>query len=413
MKTTPYIVVALTGLGAFTCAYAKDPVVIAYVVALSGPFANVGETQIKHAQFVVDKINNHGGVLGGRKLELLPMDHKNSPQEALVLLSKIVDRGIRFISYCCASHVAVPLAEAVQRHNTRNPHQRIVLLVEAGDQELTNDKCNFWSFSFLATAEILADALTSYVARQPNIKRVYLINQDYVWGHQNQRFIRDMLTRKQPNIRIVGDDLHPLGKVKDFAPYVAKIRAAKPDVVMTANWGNDMVLLVKAAAEARLDLEIYTYYAVLYGAPTAMGKAATDKVKAIYRWHPNVESEKERVAMHDYQRRYNLQYYALPSSNVFNMLAKAIDSAASTDPLGVAYALENIQIRGGMGEVWMRPEDHQLFEPLYIMTFTAVNGRDVKYGIEGPRIGTRTEARIEAADTMLATRCKMARPTRP
>ena len=412
-RTVWFLIFAVLEPMSFSGASAADTVKVAFMAPLSGSFANVGESWFKHARFVIDEINARGGVLGGREFELVPMDNKNSPQEALLLLSQVVDRGIQIISFCCGSHVAVPLSEAVERHNTRNPDRRILLSVSAGDQDITNEKCSFWSFAFMSKGEIFAGVATTYLARQPSVKRVYLINQDYVWGHQNQKFFREMLATKRPDIQIVGDDLHPMGKVKDFAPYIAKIKASKADVVMTANWGNDMTLLVKAAADAGLDAQFYTYYASLWGAPAAMGKAAADRVKGVFRWHPNAGIEKEQIAMREYQRRFDPDYGAMPSSNEFNMLAKAIDNSGSTEPLRVAYALEDIRIQGNMGEVWMRPDDHQLFEPMYIMTLTSVNGKDVKYGLAGTNIGTRTDARIEIPETLLATRCQMKRPPRP
>ena len=414
MKTiTRLLIFTVLGLTSWSGVRAADTVKVALMGPLSGPFGLVGESWLKHALFVTDAINARGGVLGGRKFELVPMDNKNSPQEALLLLSHVVDQGIQVISFCCGSHVAVPLSEAVERHNTRNPDHRILLLVSAGDQDITNEKCSFWSFAFMSKGEIFATVATTYLARRPEIKRVYLINQDYVWGQQNQKFFREMLAKKRPDIQIVGDDLHPMGKVKDFAPYVAKIKASKADVVMTANWGSDMVLLVKAVADARLDVQLYTYYAANWGAPEAMGQAAVDKVKAVFRWHPNAGIKEERVAMQEFQRRYNLSYGAMPSSNEFNMLARAIEVSSSTDPLRVAYALEDLRIQGSMGEVWMRPDDHQLFEPMYIMTLTSVNGKDVKYSLGGTNIGTRTDARFEIPDTLVATRCQMNRPPRP
>ena len=72
------------------------------------------------------------------------------------------------------------------------------------------------------------------------------------------------------------------------------------------------------------------------------------------------------------------------------MFAAAIELAGSTDPLRVAYALEGLRLQGNMGEVWMRPDDHQLLEPLFVVRLTRVNGRDVKYGLEGTQTGTRT-----------------------
>jgi branched-chain amino acid transport system substrate-binding protein len=361
----------------------------------------------------VEGVNARGGVLGGRPLELVPFDNKNSPQEGMLQLSQIADRGIRFVSFCCASHIAVPMSEALERHNSREPERRMLFLASTGDQEITNEKCSFWSFAFQGKAEMMMAALTGQLARQPGIKRVYLINQDYPWGQQNQRFAREMLARQRPDIEIVGDDLHPLGKVKDFAPYVAKIRAARPDIVITANWGNDLTLLVKAAGESRLRVSFYTYFGSLYGAATVMGDAALDRVVSVWRWHPNLPIETERLAREEYQRRYGGEYYLTGDRLTIEMLAAAIDQARSTDPLRVAYALEGLRLQGSTGEVWMRPDDHQLLEPLFVLSLTKVNGRDVKVGIEGTQTGTRTLALIEAADTAVPTRCEMKRPPRP
>lgn len=403
--TLVLMVTALLARGAET-------IKVALNIPLSGPFANVGELYVANTQFVLDAINARGGV-GGRKFEMVAFDNKNSPREALLVLKRITDQGIPFMIQTAGSHIALALAEAVERHNAREPGNRVLFLVEPGDLDLTNEKCSFWTFSFMANAEIKMEALTTHIAAQRDVKRVYLINQDYAFGHQVRRFAREMLARKRPDIVIVGDDLHPLGRVKDFSPYVAKMQAVKADSVITGNWGVDMTLLVKAAAAASMGASFYTYYGVGPGAPTAMGMTAADKVKVIWRWHPNLPFEAERKAADEYKQRFGLEYYSMSLNNLLPMLAAAIEGARSTDALQVAYHLENMRFKNSMGELWMRPEDHQLFEPLYILSLTRVDGREVKYDLENTGIGTRTEARIEAEDMILPSRCKMKRPTRP
>lgn len=409
LATLLWLVLSITSLNALS----EDAVKVAFLVPLSGPFAIVGETQIKHAQFFADRINASGGVMGGRKLEIVPMDNKNSPQEAMLLVNQIADRGIRFVSHCCASHVAVALSDAIEKRNSRQPESSMLLFVEVGDWDVVNDRCSFWTFSFYASGEMMLEALTTVAAKQSNIKRVHLINPDYNWGHQNQRFTREMLARKRPDIQIVGDDLFAIGKVKDFAPYVAKIRAAKADAVFTGNWGPDLVLFIKAATESGLHVPVYAPAGFLWGTVTALGTSGVDRVRAAYRWHPNLGVKQERLAMEEYARRYNSQYYAMPAVNELEMLAKALEKTRSTDPLRVASALEGMRIQGSMGEIWMAADNHQLYEPLYVIALSAVNGRDVKYGMEGSAIGTRTEARLEAANLVTPLRCKMQRPSRP
>jgi branched-chain amino acid transport system substrate-binding protein len=266
---------------------------------------------------------------------------------------------------------------------------------------------------FMANAEIKMEALTSHIARQKNIKRVYLINQDYQFGHQVRQFAREMLARKRPDVVMVGDDLHPLGKVKDFSPYVAKMKAARTDAIITGNWGQDMSLLVKAAKDAGLGAAFFTYYGGGPGAPTAMGDAAIGRVRTIWRWHKNMPTPQEQQAALEYGRRFGLEYYGMPLNNLLEMLTQAVNRAGSTDAVRVAYALEDMRIQGPLGEIWMRPDDHQLFEPLFIMVAARVDGKELRYDMEGTGIGPRTEARIEAADLKLPTLCRMQRPPRP
>jgi len=238
----------LTALAAWS-SYAADSIKIAVIDPLSGPFANVGEAMVRYTQLAADAINARGGVLGGTKLEIIALDSKSNPQEALLALKSAIDQGVRFVNQSNGSNVAGALVEAVNKHNERNPEQ-VVLYLNTGavDPALTNDKCSFWHFRFDADADMKMAALTDAIAHNPNSKKVYLLNQDYAFGQAVARAAKEMLPKKRPDIQIVGDELHPLGKIKDFAPYVAKIKSAEADTVLTGNRGNDITLLVRAAS---------------------------------------------------------------------------------------------------------------------------------------------------------------------
>src|SRR5436190_8603209 len=234
---------------------------IAYIDPLSGLMAATGEHGLQELQFAVDHLNARGGALG-QKLEVVPLDNKLSSQESLLQLKAAVDQGVRYIVQGNGSSVAGALIDAVNKHNERNPDKTVVFLNYAAvDPDFTNDKCSFWHFRFDANSDMKMEALTSYMKEEKKISKVYLLNQDYSFGHQVARAAREMLTAKRPDVKIVGDELHPLAKVKDFAPYVAKIQASGADSVITGNWGSDLQLLVKAAKDANLKADFYTYYA--------------------------------------------------------------------------------------------------------------------------------------------------------
>ena len=390
---------------------------IAYIDPLSGPFANTGAQGLAEFQFYAEQLNKKGGVLG-KKLEIVPFDNKVSPQESLNQFKRVTDQGIRYITQGNSSAVALALSDAVSKHNERNPGKEVLYLNYAAvDPALTNEKCSFWHFRFDADADMKMEALTALMAKNPKIKKVYLIQQDYSFGHAVAKAAREMLKRKRPDVQIVGDEFHPIGRVKDFAPYVAKIKASGAETVITGNWGNDMSLLVKAGKDAGLDVDWYTYYAGGLGTPTAMGEAAAGRVKIVAEYHSNVANNKAAgwdTAYRKQAPKGNPDFYFLRGKAMFDMLVDAIKKAKSDDPKKVAYALEGMKMQGDLGELEMRNTNHQLIQPLYVFTLqkSAARGgpKEAKIDMEGSGLAPLTDTRVEPYVTVTPTSCVMKRP---
>src|SRR6478609_789970 len=225
---------------------------LGYIDPLSGGAASAGLNAQKHMVFFVDRINAAGG-LNGEKLEVLSYDNKVSPQESLIVLKKAIDEGARIIVQGNGSAVAHAITDAVLKHNERNPGKEVLFFNYAAiDPALTNEKCHFWHFRFDADVDMKMAAFGDAMVNDKSIKKVYLINQDYSFGKAVAASAHKMLAEKRPDVQIVGEELHPLQKVQDFSPYVAKIKASGADTVITGNWSNDMVLLIKAGKDAGL-----------------------------------------------------------------------------------------------------------------------------------------------------------------
>jgi branched-chain amino acid transport system substrate-binding protein len=394
--------------------HAQQVVKMAYIDPLSGAFANTGEWGLKHFQFMADEINRRG-LAGGIKLEIVGFDSKVSPQEALTQLRKAIDGGIRYVAQGQSSAVALALADAIEKHNERNAGKEILYINYAAvDPDLTNSKCSYWHFRFDANSDMKMEALTSFLANDQSIKKVFLINQNYSFGQAVARAAKRDLARKRPDIQIVGDDLHPLGQVKDFAPYVAKIKAAGADTVITGNWGNDLALLIRASKDAGLAVNFYTYYAGAVGTPTAMGDAAVGRVKQISEWHLNVPTTETAKRATEFSKKYKLDFGFFRVTTAMSMLAEAMKRAKSAEPIAVAKALEGMRYTTELGEVEMRAADHQLIQPLFISTIdrAAAKGgsKDVKIEVEGTGLGFKTDARIEGYVSAQPTSCQMKRP---
>jgi branched-chain amino acid transport system substrate-binding protein len=388
-----------------------DTVKIAFIDPLSGPFAPVGQNQLKSFQAMAELANKDKWA-GENKFEVVGFDNKASPQESLTQLKAVIDQGYRYITQGSGSGVGLALLDAINKHNERNPGKEVVYLNYAAiDPDMTNSKCSFWHFRFDANSDMKMEALTSYMAPDKNIKSVYIIGQNYAFGQAVSRAAKEYLHRKRPDIKIVGDDLHPIAQVKDFSPYVAKIKASGADTVITGNWGADLALLIRAAKDADLKANFYTYYAVTTGVPTAMGAAGADHVKIIGNWTVNNEGFVGKDIVEAYKKKYNDDYYTAQTHSIMSIMSSAIKSSKSIDPVKVAFAMEGAKAQSLNGGVMMQKVDHQLQQSLFVGTWTKVNGKDVKYDQENTGYGFKVDKKIDAYVAGQPTTCQMKRPT--
>lgn len=387
-----------------------DTIRIAYIDPLSGPFAPVGQNILNSFQYIAEKANNEKWA-GNNTFEVVGFDNKGSPQESLNVLKTVIDKGFRYITQGNGSGVGLALLDAVNKHNERNPGKEIIYLNHAAvDPDMTNSKCSYWHFRFDSNSDMKMEALTTYMAADKNIKKVYIIGQNYSFGHQVTRAAKEYLARKRPDIQIVGDDLHPIGQVKDFSPYIAKIKSSGADTVITGNWGADLALLIKAAKDADLKANFYTYYASTTGVPTAMGGAGIDHVKYVGYWNVNNETFAGKDIVEGFKAKYKDDYYSMATYSIITAMSQAVKKAQSTDPVKVAPVLEGATFKSLNGEVVMRKLDHQLQQPLYISTWVKVNGKDVKYDQENTGLGWKTNQKIDAFVASQPSSCQMKRP---
>ena len=406
--------VAFAALLSWNCpsATADETIKIAVLVGLSGPNAIYGEGQLNAFNAAADMVNARGGVLGGRKIEIVPMDNKGAPQEALIQFKRAIDDDIRYIASTVSS-VVHALNGAIAKHNARTPDKAVLLLnFNSLDPALTEAKCSFWHFRFEPHTDMQLMALTKFMASQSAIQKVYLLNQDYAFGQSVSKGSREQLNAKRPDLAIVGDDLIPLAKIKDFAPYVAKIRASGADSVLTGNWGADLSLLLKASNEMGYKAHYYAMLAAGFGTPSAIGAAGADRVKTIYSWHLNATDPKWERTILDYQAKYktNADLAYLPAFRTVEMVVSAINQAGTTDPVKVAHVLEGMHFAGPTGDSWMRAEDHQIIAPIFVMSFVKAGQPGVKHDVEGTGYGWKTDVIFSAKDMVPPVRCAMERP---
>ena len=390
----------------FSSSVFADTVKIAFIDPLSGPFATTGTIGLAEWKFAVEKlVNEKGGVLGGKKMEVVALDNKMDGKESLVQVQVAIDQGIRFIAQGNSSGIANAITDMVKKHNKRNPDKQVIFLnYSAVDPALTNDKCQFWHFRFDANADIKMDVITDVIAGESGIKKMYLIGQDYSFGKAVAAAAEKYLAQKT-SIEIVGNELHPIGKVKDFTPYARKILASGADAIITGNWGADMVNLGRSLKESGFDGPVYCYYCATAGITKTFGETGKGMLNIVMEGKLNPMNP----ALEAYNKALKAKYPEADMSqpritNAVQMVAKAINEAGSaTDMKAIAYALEGMEFESELlqTKVVMRAKDHQAIQNVHVGEHTD----DVDIDFDNSGYGIKMYKTVEMASMDSPTSC--------
>ena len=398
---------------------APAPIKLAMIETLSGPFANTGEAVYRNLLWAVERVNARGGIRlndgsGARLLSLQRYDNKGQSAEALSALKSAIDDGAGFVLQGNSSATALALLDAINKHNEREPAHRVLFLnYSAVDPVLTNEKCSFWHFRFDAHADMRLAALMTVLREDRALRSVYILGQDYSFGQAVAREARRQLTLLRPDVQIVGDELHPMGRVKDFSPYVAKIKASGAQAIITGNFGNDLTLLVKAARELGFEGQFYTFYGNALGAPAAIGEAGIGRVLAVADWLPNVPGAPIEAFYQAFRQRFPQpadDYVHLRMQLMVEALVQAIEQAGSLQPVAVARQLARARVTLAGQSGAMRAADHQFQQPLVVGMMERQGAAGVKFDVEGSGFGFRVIKTLSAAQAEQPSRCVMQRP---
>ena len=395
----------------------QPPIQLALIEGLSGPFGNTGEAVYRNLQWAVERVNQRGGVRlpqGARKLVITRYDSKGQTEEALSVLRSAIDDGAGFVLQGNSSAVALALSDAINKHNMREPDKRVLFLnYSAVDPALTNERCSFWHFRFDAHSDMRMAALMQVLQKDRQVQRMYLIGQDYSFGQAVLREAKRQLALQRPDITLVGEELHPIGRVKDFLPYATKIKASGADAVITGNWGNDLSLLIKAARDVGFEGKFYTFYGNALGAPAAIGMSGVGRVVAVADWLPNVTGK----ASADFYRAFR-QRFPQPSDDYVHMrmqlmvesLVQAIEASQSVSAIPVAKALERVQIQKFGQRGFMRGSDHQFQQSLVVGIMDHQGEPGVPFDVEGSSYGFRVIKTLSPEQAQMPSQCQMQRP---
>lgn len=399
-------------------AQAAETIKIGCIDPMSGTMAALGLEAVDNFEIAAEKFNKAGGLLGGRMIEIVPLDNAMSAEKTTQQLKKAIDSGIKFVTQGMGSNHALNIIKTLDKHNKRNPDKRVLYFNHSAvTPAFTNEMCSFWHFRFDANADMKIGSLVTQIGKNPKVTKLYMLNQNYAYGKAVKTAAHRFIKERAAHIKIVGDDLIlPFGKVQDFTPYVAKIAASKAEAVLTGNWGTDFTRFVKAMADAGLPVTVYSIYGGIPSSINAYGEEAGIKlhIKQISESHINDEDRSEVLNINKKNiERYKRSWYADRYRLLIEFFAEAVKKAGTDDPVAVAYAMEGLSVRGPHGDtITMRAKDHQIIMPMAVSSIDPDAKTKFMYHGKTFGIGWKTDGWVSAKENALSTNCKMKRPRR-
>lgn len=392
-------------------AYAA-PLKIAMIEALSGPAAQTGVAFTEGMRYGVAKINEEGG-FNGEKVQLLEYDNQGGPTGAADKLKTAIAEGARIVSSASSSAVAAQLSEDIRKYNLRNPSKEVIYYnVGSEAYELTAEKCHFWFFRMGTNPYMRMNALVS-VMKQTGVlgDKIYSINQNYSYGQDMEKAQAAAVAKA--GAKIVESTLHDTNKIQDFSPYVAKIKASGAQTVLTGNWANDVILLLKAAGDAGVKVRFGN---TSLDTPGTLGNAGAAALGSYLVKIYNLEAggDKGAAFIEDFKKRIGHYPYSEEPTAAFAMMylgsvLKTVSAKGGNyDATKLALALESGSWESPIGKWTVRKDDHQALLPITVSEVS----KSAKFKVDGTDMGFHLLRVVAPTDSAVpvAQSCTMKRP---
>jgi branched-chain amino acid transport system substrate-binding protein len=359
-------------------AAAQDTIKIGATEPLSGTFKDIGERYLEGVQYAAKIINDNGGLLG-KKVEVIPIDSELKPDVATrKAQNMILKDGVKFFCGGTGSSVGAAMAQLAEKQNV------IMFTYGMDASSMTGEKCNKNFFRPGGSTDGRSFALAQLIVKK-GYKKVGIIAQDYSFGKEAVAAFKKKIAQISPSTKIVAEIYHPAG-TKDYAPYASQLIAAKPDVIFTSNWGNDLTLLLKQGRPMGLKQKVFSYY---INDEIMIQSLGNDKLiigdmgAEIYTLSIPTKKNQEFVAKFRKDKGYYPTWLRGKSYIATMFWAEAVKKAGTTDVNAVIKAWENLSYDGPAGKWTMRACDHQAQVPYWYVEIVK-NNKYFKHAFEGP-----------------------------
>ena len=326
----------------------------------SGAFKSNGDRIIWGVQAAVKEINDSGGLLG-KKVEIIIEDNQMKGAIAVQKAKKLILKDkCDVIIQGSSSGVGGAIGQAMPRY------KKIYLDTCAEAMGITGKNFNPYVFRTCLNAGMHVRGLAQHFGGK-GYKKVFLINQDYSWGHDVAKYYKKFIKEIAPDTEIVGEEYHPVFN-KDFAPYISKINASGADYVITGNWGTDLAQLIIQGRKLGMKVPVGCCFLDDDAVMNIARNAALGCISANM-YILGVDSQEAKKFEQKFHKSSGGKWPSFVAMEAYigvKMLAKAIKKAGSMKAEKIIKAFEGLEWKGPVGTLKMRKEDHQNQTPVVI-----------------------------------------------
>lgn len=364
MKKLSLMMLFLVGLALMVpSAFAADVVKLGINEVRSGAFKSNGDRIIWGVETAVKEANDAGGILG-KKIEIVIEDNQMKGEIAVQKVKKMILKDdVQIIIQGSSSGVGGAIAQAMPRY------KRIYLDVAAEAMGITGANFTPYTFRACLNAGMHVKGLAQYFGKK-GLKKVFLINQDYSWGHDVAAYFEKFIKEIAPDTQVVGKEFHKVFN-KDFAPYISKIQASGADYVITGNWGTDLAQLIIQSRSLGMNLPIGCTFLDDDAVMSVAGDSAKGCVEANM-YVLGVDTDKAKAFENTYNKNSGDKWPSFVSGQAYmgtKMYLAAVKKAGTFDTEAVINAFEGLTWEGPVATLTMRKEDHQNQTPVVIGEF--------------------------------------------
>ena len=321
----------------------------------------------------VEEINAGGGVLG-RKLEVVSRDDGGKPEDAVRIAGELVgDQKVALLAGTFLSNIGLAVAD----YATQNK----VLFVAA--EPLTDaivwQKGSHYVFRLRPSTYMQAAMLAEEAAKLP-AKRWATIAPNYEYGTSFVANFKKLLSARRPDVQWVGEQWPALGKL-DAGPTVEALIGAKPEAIFNAEFGGDLIKLVREGTTRGL-FTGRTVVSALSGEPEYLDplkdEAPSGWIVTGYPWYA-IDTPEHKKFLAAYQNRFH-DYPRLGSVvgySTFKAIAAAIAKAGSTDTQKMIAAMDGLPVETPFGGIVFRAIDHQSTMGAWVGKIAVKDGKGV------------------------------------